>query len=249
MAATDDDLWALAFSPHLEDVGLDAVPSLQPLVGDALRRRHDGFRVSEVEDGVAVIGLLHDPGHEITLSPLVQVEHLLALGVAQTLHDDLLRRLRGDAAEVARCVFPLTGHVSVFVQVLAVDRDLAGVGIDRHPGLLGGARRPLVGGHERVGERVEDRVRGHALLTFEKVERVQQVVVHHRPSLLPGLEFFSQTNTVLADATSPYRMRRSPESTETTKPLSSASSMIPRIVSNPSGPFTFTFASRPTDFT
>ena len=80
-----------------------------------------------------MIGLLDDAGDEIAFAAFVEVEDLLALGIAQPLHDDLLGGLRGDPAEVVRGVLPLPGDVAVLVELLAVDDDLAGVGVDGDP--------------------------------------------------------------------------------------------------------------------
>ena len=178
MATRDHDLGSLAFTANLEDVRLDAVTPFEAFVGDALRRRHDGFGVAEVEDRVAMIRLLHDAGDEITFAPFVQVVDLLALGVTETLQDDLFRRLGRDAPEVVRGVFPLLDDVPVLVEVLSIDEDLAGVRIDRDPGLFGRAGCALVGGHERVGERVENGLCGNALLSLEELQCIQQVVIH-----------------------------------------------------------------------
>ena len=125
-----------------------------------------------------MVGLLDDAGHEVSLAALVQLEDLLALGVAQPLQDHLLGGLGSDAAEVVRGVLPLPHHVAVLVEILAVDDDLGGVGVDCHPRFLGGARGALVGGHQGVGQGVEDHVGGHALLSLEELEGIEQVVVH-----------------------------------------------------------------------
>ena len=149
-----------------------------------------------------MIRLLDDAGDQVPFPPLVELEHLLALGIAQSLHDDLLGRLGGDTAEIARGVLPFLRHVAVLVEILSVDGDLTRVGIDGDPGFLGGSRGPLVGRDERVRERIEDGVGGHALLTLEQLQRIQQVVVHQIPSLRPGFGLFSHVKMVRAELTS-----------------------------------------------
>ena len=68
-----------------------------------LRAREQRLDAAEVdEDVVAVAGLLHDPGDDLALPVDVLLVHDRALGLADALLDDLLRRLRGDAAEVVR---------------------------------------------------------------------------------------------------------------------------------------------------
>ena len=169
---------ALAFAPHLEDVGLDAIPALEALVGDPLGRRHDGFGITKIEDRVAVVRLLHDARDQVAFPAFIDVVDLLTFRVAKSLADDLLRRLCRDPPEVLRGVFPLFNDVPVFVEFLAVDQDLPRVGVDRDSGFFGGPWCAFVGGDEGVCERVENGVGWDTLLTLEELQRVQQVVVH-----------------------------------------------------------------------
>ena len=115
MAPADDDLWALCLAPDFEDVGLDPRSSLQSFVGDALRRRHQGLGITEVENQVAMVGLLHEARDEVALAAFVEVEYLLTLGVAEALQNHLLGGLRGDSSEVIRGVFPLADDIAVFI--------------------------------------------------------------------------------------------------------------------------------------
>src|SRR5918994_848809 len=85
IAARQDHLRALRPGPDLGDDGLDARALLVALAVNLLRARQQRFDLAEVdEDVVAVAGLLDDAGD----------------GLADPLLDDLLRGLRGDAAEV-----------------------------------------------------------------------------------------------------------------------------------------------------
>src|SRR5882724_672736 len=54
---------------------------------------------AEIDDDVAALEPTHDARDELALAVLVLVEDVLALGLAHALQDDLLGRLRGDAAE------------------------------------------------------------------------------------------------------------------------------------------------------
>ncbi len=220
VAAAHDDLGTLALAAHLEDVGLDPVAALEALVGDALRGRHDRLGIAEIEHRIAMIAALHDAGDEVALPAFVQVVDLLALGIAQTLHDDLLGGRRGDATEVVRGVLPLVDDVAVLVELLAVHDDLAGVRVDGDPGLLGGARGALVGRDERVGEGIENGVRGDALVSCHRFECFEHFVdVHAVPFRLsrrrPGVPPDSQRKTVLALAMSPSAMTLAVPSTST----------------------------------
>ena len=116
-----------------------------------------------------MIRLLHDSGDQVALASLVDLEHLLSLGVTQPLQDDLFGGLRCDAPEITRGVLPLIDDVAVLVELLAVHDDLAGVGVDGHPCLLGGAGSAFVGRHERVGQRVENGVCRHTFFALEKL--------------------------------------------------------------------------------
>ena len=84
-------------------------------------------------------------------------------------HHHLLGGLRGDAAEVVgRDVELVAVRLAVLVELLGDHADLAGVGVDRDPGVLVGVGQALVGRLERVGERAEERVDRDALLGGER---------------------------------------------------------------------------------
>ena len=87
--------------PNLGDDGLDARALLVALAVDLLGARQQRLDLAEVDEHVvAVAGLLDDAGDDLADAVDVLVVHHLALGLAKPLVDDLLRRLRGDAAEV-----------------------------------------------------------------------------------------------------------------------------------------------------
>ena len=204
VAATHDDLRPSRLVAHLDDDRLHAIASIEPLVGDALGARHDRLGVTEIENHIPAIDLLDNPGDEITLPAGIQLEDLAALGVSQALGDDLLGRLGSDAAEVIRRIFPLAEDVAVFIELLGIHGDVTGFRVDGDPCLLGGAGIPLVGGHEGVGEGVEDRFDRHPPLALEQLERIHDLSIdsHAVSCRDPGLAPRSQTNTVLADRTS-----------------------------------------------
>ena len=81
MAAGHDDRGTLALLPHLEHESLDPGATIQPLIRDPLGRRHDRFCITEVEHGVTVVDLLHNPGDQVTFPTLVPLVDLLPLGV------------------------------------------------------------------------------------------------------------------------------------------------------------------------
>ena len=135
-----DDLRALGGLAYFDDVRLEACTVLVALIGHLLRLRHQGFLLAKVEQRVAVVGLLDDSGHDVTLATGVLVVLHVPLDLADALHDDLLGRLGSDPTEVLRRVIPLSDHIALEIELLAIDLDLAVVGVDGDHGLLGGVR-------------------------------------------------------------------------------------------------------------
>ena len=89
---------------HLRDHGLDPRALLVALTVDLLRARQQRLDVvAEVDEHVvAVAGLLHDPRDDVADAVDVLRVPDRALRLADALLDHLLRRHRGDAAEVLR---------------------------------------------------------------------------------------------------------------------------------------------------
>src|ERR671925_23664 len=133
----DDHAYA---RPARADAGADRVDALgMRLDGDLRAVTGLAGDAAELDEHVvAVAGLLDDAGHDLADAVDVLLVHHLALGLADSLQDDLLRRLRGDAAEVlGRDVLALhevLGHVRpVDVEVVVGDqrvRTLAGLGLE-----------------------------------------------------------------------------------------------------------------------
>ncbi len=244
-----NDLWALAFSSYLENPRLDTVASFEPLVGDLLGSGKYRFGISEIKNRVPMIGLLDDARHQVAFAPVVQLEDLLAFRVAQPLQDDLFGCLCGDSPEILRSVGPLVRDVSVFVEFLAVDHYLAGIGVDGDPGFLCSSGGTFVGRNERVGERLEDGVAWDTLFAFQHLERIHEVVIHRVSyASLPGRAPFSHTKTVRADDTSSYRNFRLVPSMSIVKPTSSAVTSAPVWFLSPSiAAKVLTLMSRPID--
>ena len=174
MAAADHDLGSLGGLAHLDDVGLQPGPVLVALVGHLLRLRQQGLHLAQVEQGVAVVGLLDDTGDDVALPPRVLLVLEVPLHLADPLQDDLLGRLGGDPAEVVGRVVPLAGDVAVLVELLAVDADLPRLGIDGDHGLLGRVGPALVGGHQGVGQGVEQCLHRDPLVTGDLTEGVEE---------------------------------------------------------------------------
>ena len=186
MAPRDDDLGPFARLADLDDVGLEASAVVVALIRDLFGLGQQGLDFAQVEEGVAIVALLDDPGDDVALTPGVLLVLAIAFGFPDALEDHLARRWSRDTAEVLRSVVPFPRYVSFFVQLLAVDADLPGVRVDGHDGFLSSLRKALVGSHKRVGKRVEQRVDGNALLHGDLLERLQEVEIRraHRVSAI-----------------------------------------------------------------
>ncbi|GBE25899.1 hypothetical protein BMS3Bbin02_02190 [bacterium BMS3Bbin02] len=178
MTPTYDDLGSLTLLTNLKDVRLDAIVALKTLVGDALRRRHDGLGVAEIENREPVVRLLHDPGYKIALTTIVEIKNLLAFCVPKALLDDLLRRLCGNASEIIGGVFPLADDDTILIKFLTIYRHDTRVGINRDAGFLGSAGRSFVSTHQSVGERVKNGVGRDALIAGQELKCVHHIVIH-----------------------------------------------------------------------
>src|SRR6185369_42081 len=77
----------------------DAVAGAVGLAGHLLAHGQDRLGPAQIDDDVAALEAADDARDELALLVAVLVEDVLALGLAHALQDDLLRGLRGDAAE------------------------------------------------------------------------------------------------------------------------------------------------------
>ena len=150
---------------------------LVALVGDLLGLWQQGLDLAEVEQGVAVVRLLDDAGDDVALAARVLLVLHVALDLADPLEDHLLRRLRGDPAEVVRRVVPFPDDLALLVELLAVDPDLARVGVDGDDRLLGRVGAPLVGRDQRVRQGVEERLHRDPLVARDLAQGVQELEV------------------------------------------------------------------------
>ena len=153
MAPADHDLGSLGRLADLDDVRLQPGPVLVALVGDLLGLGEERLHLPEIEERVPVVRLLDDAGDDVPLAAGVLLVLEVPLDLADALEDHLLGRLGRDPTEVVRGVVQLADDIALFVELLAVDADLPGVGIDRDHSLLRGVRTTLVGHHQGVARR------------------------------------------------------------------------------------------------
>ena len=102
MGARQEDLRAALLAAHVVDIGAHAVAILEVLARDQLVAADDRLATAEVDDHIAVFDALDGAVDDLADAVLVFVELAVALGLAHLLHDHLLGRLRGDAAELHR---------------------------------------------------------------------------------------------------------------------------------------------------
>src|SRR5438067_5770947 len=102
MRPREDDLRALGGELDVENEGADAIALPVALARDLFLLRQDRVGPAEVHDDVLLLEALHDAGDELAFAALELVVDDVALGVAHALDDVLLRRLRGDPAELLR---------------------------------------------------------------------------------------------------------------------------------------------------
>ena len=170
-----DDLRSFGRLAHLDDVGLEPCARVR-----ALGLRQQGLDPTEVEQGVAAVALLDDPGDDVALAAGVLLVLQLAFGFTDALHHDLLGGLRSDTAEVGGGHVELAAHrFAVLVELLRMHPDLEGVRIYGDPRVLVGLRHALVGRLQRVGQSPEQGVDRDALVCGQRLQRLHHVGVAH----------------------------------------------------------------------
>src|SRR6185503_10174828 len=98
--ARQDDLRALGAAVHVQHHGAHVVVLAVVAARDLLAGRQQTLGEVELHDDVAAVHLLHDAANERADLVGVLLEHLVALGFADTLDEHLLRGLDSVAAEL-----------------------------------------------------------------------------------------------------------------------------------------------------
>src|SRR5690606_34344194 len=102
MRPAEEDLRSAVVALDLHDQRADALADARGLARDLLVAADHALGAAEVDDHVAELDRLDDPGDDLTGAVLEFLELPLALGVADLLEDHLLGALCVDAAEVDR---------------------------------------------------------------------------------------------------------------------------------------------------
>ena len=153
-------LGPLALGRDVGDHGLDPHAVVVALVPDLLGARQQRLDpLAQLDQRVAVVGLLDDPGDQLADAVLVLLEHHVPLRLADPLQDHLLRGLGGDPPEVvgrdvAGLDLVLVGleHLGVELGLLGLAQ-LAGLGVDLLLLLLDRLRHELLlqlGGQDQL---------------------------------------------------------------------------------------------------
>src|SRR5689334_1771327 len=98
MRTREENLRAAWFAPHIVNIGANAVAVAEHLARQQFVAPYDGLAAAEIGHHVAVFDTLDDAVDDVADAVLVLGILPVALGLAHFLHDDLLGRLRGDAA-------------------------------------------------------------------------------------------------------------------------------------------------------
>src|SRR5687768_9629226 len=204
-----EELRAARLGAHLAQQRLEAVLRPHHLARDHVLPRHESFGIAaEIHVHAVAVDALYDAGNERRDAVLVLVHDLGALGFAHLLHDDLLGRLGGDAAEGDRfhrhldeaADLGLRVHVLRIVEAQfalgelelgrVVGEDLpateravfAGLPVDLDPHVDVVAVLAPRRGRERGLERLEDDLARDALLVGDGLDDFQDLLVHDQPT-------------------------------------------------------------------
>src|SRR6185295_7887175 len=101
--ARKEQLRAARLGAYITQEGLDAILRAHRLARNQFVARDESFGVAaEIHEYTVAVDAFDDAAHQRADTFLVLLDHLGTLGLAHLLHDDLLRGLRGDAAESDR---------------------------------------------------------------------------------------------------------------------------------------------------
>ncbi len=100
MGARQEDLRPALLAAHVIDIGADAIAGPEDFARDHLVAPDRRLAAAQIDDDIAIFDALDDAVDDLADAVLEFLILPVAFGLAHLLHDDLLGRLRGDAAEV-----------------------------------------------------------------------------------------------------------------------------------------------------
>ena len=193
----------------LEHVRLEMLTDAVVLAGQLLADGENGLNaLAHVENHGRLRRAMHDAGHDLALSAGVLLEHHVTLGLAKSLAIHLPGGLRRDAAQLrlrhvlgdpnlgahAGGRIDLLGlghqHLQLVVLdllgcrdhlVLAIDADLAAVGVDLDHHVFRSVRIAPIGRFDCLLERLDQDLFGDALLCVQLKEGADEVSIHGAP--------------------------------------------------------------------
>src|SRR5690606_7199757 len=192
-----------------------------------------------------ITALLDGAREELALLAAEHAEHLVVLGVAQALHDDLAGRGRRDATEALRGVVELDGRALGLVLVAhGPHRHVARRAVQLDARALVGARRAVVRGQQGLLDRRDEDLELDVPLAFQVVQD-GKVDVHHAsrssasaPSNSASARRLSSPSTLPRAMSARGTARPSSSSTDTssaalTRPSTCVPSRSVRVTSRP----------------
>ena len=100
MGTREENLRATLFTPHIIDIGANAITGPEGFAWQRFVTPHNAFTTAKVNDDVAIFSPLHGAVDDFANTVLKFVIHAVTFGIAHLLHNHLLGRLRGDATEL-----------------------------------------------------------------------------------------------------------------------------------------------------
>ena len=100
VGARQEDLRAASFLSDIDNIGPHPIAGVEVFTGDRFVSPEKGFGAAQVDDNVAIFDALDQAVNNFAGTVLVFLVLAAAFGVADSLNDHLLRRLRGDAPEI-----------------------------------------------------------------------------------------------------------------------------------------------------
>lgn len=170
-----------------EGFGRVAATTAKQIMLQRFRDAEDELRFGEFsgKEGDIVSGVIQqgrNPDDDVAVAPRELAEAELVLGVAQALEHDLLGGGGRDAPEAVGGVVVLPDRLALVVELRHEDGDVAGLAVDFHACPRLRARGLLIGGEQRLLDRLDEHVEGDLLLTLQHPQDAQVDVHQSSPS-------------------------------------------------------------------
>src|SRR5690606_7604011 len=175
-----NDLLAPGRMIDLEHPGTYAVAHADVFFGDGFGTRQAGLYFARLDDGIALVHALDGAGYDVFAALEEVIEHLLALGIADSLQDGLLGRLGTDATELFgfELLFDVVAHLDSGHDLLGLGQQLLLIGLlqtrvvghDQPTAIAFVVARRAVDGHTDIGVFLETFFHGRCQCVFKCAE-------------------------------------------------------------------------------